>query len=111
MQDDVIFHQDKKTLTAYIKCEIDHHVAGRIRQKIDRAIFEGRPEWLVLDFSEVRFMDSSGIALILGRAETARGVGAGIRLANLSETLMKLVRLSGIDKIPGISIRSSGHFN
>lgn len=106
MQDDVIFYQEGKTLTAYIKCEIDHHVAGRIRQKIDRALFEGRPEWLILDFSDVRFMDSSGIALIIGRAETSRAIGAGLRLSNLSESLMKLVRLSGIDKINGISIRN-----
>lgn len=105
MQDEVIFETRENTLCAHLTCEIDHHVAGRIRQKIDRKLFEVRPECLVLDFSDVRFMDSSGIALILGRVETARGVGATVRLINLSDNLMKLVRLSGIEKIAGLSVR------
>lgn len=105
MQDEVIFREGGGQLTAYVKCEIDHHVAGRIRTRIDRMLFERRPQCLVLDFSEVRFMDSSGIALILGRVETAAAVGARVRLTGLSDTLMKLVRLSGIEKIRGLSLK------
>jgi anti-anti-sigma factor len=44
-------------------------------------------------------MDSSGIALIIGRVEVARAVGATVRVSGLSPTLRKLVRLSGVEKI------------
>lgn len=102
MADEVTLSLKGKKLTAKINCEIDHHLAGRIREKIDHALFQERPEWLLLDFSEVRFMDSSGIALILGRVESARAIGANVRLAGLSDNLLKLVRLAGLDKIAGL---------
>ena len=49
-------------------------------------------------------MDSSGIGLILGRLDKAEGVGASVRLVGLSPILMKLVRLSGIEKMKNITV-------
>lgn len=100
----VSFSRGGATLTARISCEIDHHTAGRLRSRIDRALFDERPKALLLDFSDVRFMDSSGIALILGRVECAEAVGARVHLDGLSPTLFKLVRLSGIEKIRNLTV-------
>ncbi len=104
MKDDVIFSQNEGRLTARIGCDIDHHTAKRMREKIDRELFEKRPQVLILDFSAVEFMDSSGLGLMLGRVEKASAVGATVCLTGLSPTLMKLVRLSGIEKVQGLSI-------
>lgn len=101
---DVIFSESGRILTAAPGCEIDHHTAKFIREKIDRELYRTRAEILVLDFSAVRFMDSSGIGLIIGRAEAAREIGASVRVVGLSGVLMKIVRLSGLDKIPNLSI-------
>ena len=49
-------------------------------------------------------MDSSGIALILGRAEVARSKDATLTVQGLSPVLMKLVRLSGVDRVENIRI-------
>ena len=100
----VSFSRRGSALIARITCEIDHHTASRLRSRIDRAIFAERPKVLCLDFGEVRFMDSSGIALILGRVETASEVGAKIHLDRLSPTLYKLVRLSGIERIKNLTV-------
>ena len=66
MKDDVTFSYGEGRLTAHIKCDIDHHTARRMRERIDQALFEKRPEVLILDFSSVEFMDSSGLGLVLG---------------------------------------------
>ena len=87
------------TLKVWLEGELDHHTARRVREQIDRQVFARRPELLVLDFSGVHFMDSSGIALIIGRVEVARAVGATVRVTGLSPTLRRLVRLSGLEKI------------
>ena len=100
----VVFVERNRTLTACIGCEIDHHTAKRLREAIDRHMFLVKPETLVLDFSGVRFMDSSGIALILGRAETAGAIGACVHLVGLSNSIMKLVRLSGIEKVGNLTV-------
>ena len=104
MTEDVIFKIEPDTLTARIRCEIDHHTARRMRSEIDSMIFIHKPEILVIDFSEVRFMDSSGIGLILGRLGKAESVGATLRLVGLSPTLMKLVRLAGIERMHSLSL-------
>jgi stage II sporulation protein AA (anti-sigma F factor antagonist) len=106
--EDVIFHIENQTLVAKIMCEIDHHSAKRIREAIDSELFEKKPKALEINFSSVRFMDSSGIALILGRVESAGAVGASVHLCGLSPLHQKLVSLSGIEKIRGITISHRG---
>jgi stage II sporulation protein AA (anti-sigma F factor antagonist) len=100
----VSFSRINATLCARINCEIDHHTAGRLRARIDKEIFATRPEVINLDFAPVRFMDSSGIALILGRVETASAIGARVHLEGLSVPLFKLVRLSGIERIKNLTV-------
>ena len=100
----ITFAESAQSLVARISCEIDHHTAARLRTRIDRELFLVRPNMLRLDFTEVRFMDSSGIALILGRVESAAAVGAKVHLEGLSPTLFKLVRLSGIERIKNLTV-------
>ena len=104
MQDDLKITENGKILTAELGCEIDHHKTRRVRERIDEAVFAKRPQLLVLDFSAVHFMDSSGIGLIIGRVEVAKAVGALVRVTGLSPTLRRLVRLSGLDKIRELTI-------
>jgi stage II sporulation protein AA (anti-sigma F factor antagonist) len=99
MQDEVKITESGSDLIAALTCELDHHTSRRVREIIDKQVFATRPEMLVLDFSAVHFMDSSGIALIIGRVEVARAVGATVRVTGLSPTLRRLVRLSGLEKI------------
>ncbi len=100
----VKFTENGRTLTVALLCEIDHHSAKPIREEIDKKMFQHRPDTLILDFSEVRFMDSSGIGLIIGRSELAGELSASVRIVGLSSALLRLVRLSGIEKIRNISI-------
>lgn len=104
MNKDVIFSEKEGTLTAKLECDIDHHTAKPMRQKIDKRLSESAPRALILDFSAVGFMDSSGLGLILGRVERASEIGATVYLVGLSPTLMKLVRLSGIERIRNLSL-------
>lgn len=104
MQDKVIIKESGGVLTAVLSCELDHHVTKPIRERIDARIMELRPEVVVLDFSGVRFMDSSGIGLIMGRCESAGMIGAHVRLTSLSPLALRLVRLSGLDRIANLSI-------
>ena len=105
MTDEVIITEKDSGLIAAITCEIDHYSAKRIRERIDPALFRYRPRVLVLDFSDVHFMDSSGIGLIIGRSEVAAALGAEVRLKGLSERLLKLVRLAGLEKISGLLVQ------
>jgi len=104
MQNGVRFSESERTLTAHLSGEIDHHCAKEEREEIDSMLFRTKPSLLTLDFSEVRFMDSSGIGLIIGRADVCSAIGCRVRITGLSEGLKKLVRLSGIEKMKCIDM-------
>lgn len=104
MEKDVLFKDNGGELVARILGDIDHHTAKRQREAIDAELFKRKPARLVLDFSEVEFMDSSGIALIIGRSEVCAGLGIGISLSGLSGMQKKLIRLSGVEKIKNVVV-------
>lgn len=104
MQKDVIFSEADGILTARIGGDIDHHSAKRMREGIDLKLFELKPHTLVLDFSGVEFMDSSGLGLILGRVEKATTLGADVILTGASARIMKLISLAGIERVRHLSV-------
>ena len=97
---------DGERLTVHLAGEIDHHAAAPIREAVDSELYLKRPEELCLDFSEVRFMDSSAIALIIGRAELARSLGCHVTVRGLSRMQERLVRISGVARIEGVTVLS-----
>ena len=107
IQDEIIITFDQKRLTACIYCEIDHHTSFRLRKRIDEELFLRMPQVLCIDFSNVRFMDSSGIALIIGRAEAMAAFCGSVRIIGLSAPLLKIVKLSGVDKLPNLTINQN----
>ncbi len=79
--------------------EIDHHNAARIRMKIDVAIDTNCPSEVFLDFSNVTFMDSSGIGLVMGRYRILREYGATLYVANCKGAIRKVMQLSGMNRL------------
>ena len=104
MQRDAIFIDKEQTLSVILPPEIDHHAAAPIREATDTRLFMLNPGLLIIDFSAVTFMDSSGIGYILGRAALCEELGCRVRLVGLSTSLMRIVRLSGIEKLKNLSI-------
>ena len=74
-------------LFACLKGEIDHHTAPELREAIDEALsLSERATVLVLDFSEVSFMDSSGVGLVMGRYRYAATLGKKVRVESFRRT-------------------------
>ena len=104
MEKGVKFTEEGDFLTARLFGEIDHHLAVGLREGIDGMLYRKKPKRLILDYSGVGFMDSSGIGLIIGRADVAEGMGCEVRVSGLSAHLKKLVRLSGVGKLKNLTI-------
>ncbi len=83
-------------LTVYLSGEIDHHTASPIRTKIDTELLKSRPGELILDFSEVTFMDSSGVGLVLGRYKTALSVSCKTAVCGLKPRDKRILMMSGM---------------
>lgn len=88
---------------AMLSGELDHHTARLMRCEIDREITEKRPRRLVIDFSGVTFMDSSGIGLIMGRYKLMNERGGSVTVARPPVYIKKVLRLAGVDRLAPIS--------
>lgn len=100
-------------MTVFLSGDIDHCTASHIRAEIDRAIRGAPINRLILDFSQVTFMDSSGIGLVLGRYKLISELGGSCTVSNPPDYIAKVMRLSGIGKLCEIifdrSIRQRVH--
>lgn len=85
--------------------EIDDHCAANLRESIDESILRLKPKKLILDFSEVPFMDSSGIGLIIGRYRLMRMWQGEVQLSGMSKRIEMIVRLSGAERIVTVERR------
>jgi len=85
-------------LVVNISGEIDHHSASGMRREVDNIIWNRTPMHLILDMSEVEFMDSSGLGFIMGRYALMREIGGSLSLRNPSNVVMKMLTMTGFDK-------------
>lgn len=93
---EIIFYVEGDTLTAALSGEIDHHVAEQLRKDIDEEIAMCDTTNLIFDFSNVAFMDSSGIGMVLGRYKKVHGGGGTVTIRNASRLVKQILDMSGV---------------
>ena len=98
------FSYDKTKLTVYLHGEIDHHGARQVRGDIDTHILKIMPKVVVMDFTGVTFMDSSGIGLVLARYKFCADCGASLYVEGVDRQTGKILALAGIKTIQNIQI-------
>ena len=92
------FLQDGR-LTVALSGEIDHHCAKQYIAAIAGKIEAYAPAVCILDFQDVNFIDSSGIAVVINALRLMTQSGGTLELTGLQEQPMRVFRASGIDKI------------
>ena len=86
-------------LTVALTGEIDHHCAKAYIQIISSKIEAYMPQVCVLDFHEVTFVDSSGIAVVINALRNMSQIEGKLLLSGISPQPMRVFRASGIDKL------------
>ena len=91
--------ESKVNGTLYIKLigEMDEYSAQSVRQKCDRLIDENLfVKRIVINLSEVAFMDSTGIGFLIGRYKKASKMGVPLFVESPNLAADKILNLSGI---------------
>lgn len=86
-------------LTVALTGEIDHHRARDCIQAISAKIEAYIPAVCVLDFQEVTFVDSSGIAVVINALRAMTRIEGQLILSGIAPQPMKVFRASGIDQL------------
>lgn len=86
-------------LTVALTGEIDHHCAKNYIHSIAGKIEAYTPEVCILDFQDVTFVDSSGIAVVINALRNMTQIEGKLVLTGINDQPMRVFRASGIDKL------------
>lgn len=78
--------------------DIDVASAVTVRDALDRVIAAGH-HTIVLDLSEVRFLDSTGLGVMVGRLKAVRDLGGDMHLVCTSPRITRVLSITGLDEV------------
>lgn len=88
-----------KTTIFDLSGEIDFANSPEVRQSVLREIREAHTPRLVLNLSQVRYIDSSGVASLIEGLKASRDLGSRFILIGLSTSAREVLQLSRLLKV------------
>ncbi|MBR1931056.1 MAG: anti-sigma factor antagonist [Lachnospiraceae bacterium] len=79
--------------------EVDHYRAAYICENADKFLIREDVNHVVFDFEDTRFMDSSGIGIIMGRYRKIACFGGRVYAIHADRQIRRILALSGLNKV------------
>ncbi len=79
--------------------ELDFMQAQQLRPQWLAALAEREPDTLVVDLTEVTFLDSGGLGLLVAAYNDLKERDGGLVLANPTARIRKVLALTGLDQV------------
>lgn len=89
----------KNILIIRLKGELDQDSVTSLKYRVSEVIDKYRIKNLVINMSEVPFMDSSGIGFIIGRYTQIKQRKGKVVICSMNEIVERIFNLSGLKKI------------
>ena len=93
------YERTRQTLTVRLSEDLDHSAASRLRPELDALLKDTSIRRLVLVVERLRFMDGSGIGLIMGRYKLLEGRGGSVAVINADPRVDRIFEMSGLYQI------------
>jgi anti-sigma B factor antagonist len=81
--------------------EIDVCTAPEFKSVVNKAIFTGAQN-LIVDLTDVSYMDSSGFGTLLGATKRIKPRGGSVNLVGCSEAIERMLKITRLDTIFGM---------
>ena len=78
--------------------EIDINTSPEVRKAFDQLIKDQKKK-ILLNFAEVAYIDSSGLATLVEMLQRLKRIGGFLRLCNLSEKVKGLFEITKLEKL------------
>ena len=98
----VEFNKNSKQLTFKLTEDVDQHTVEKVRRKMDNEIKGYIPRKVIFDFSNISFMDSAGIGMVLGRYKLIKMLDGNLEIINVNRSMKKIFDMSGVSRIINI---------
>ncbi len=87
------------TLYVILCGELDEHSASHTRITLDDIFSGGDFNQIIIDLSELEFMDSTGIGVLIGRYKKMKNRNIPIFICNPSKHAEKIFKMTGLYEI------------
>ena len=92
----VLVRHEPEYVLVTVAGEVDFASAAGLRERLFTLASAGRP--LVADLDQVRFIDSAGLAALVGAAKRAAAHGGSLHVVCARPQIRQLFRLTGLDR-------------
>ena len=93
------FEKEYGCLIVRMPEELDNHQAEILKEEADGLILQYPVRSLVFDFADTRFMDSSGIGIIIGRYKKISYFGGKVFAINTDTRIKRTLMICGLHKV------------
>ncbi len=93
------YQVQENCLTIFLPNELDHHNAEEVKKESDYLIDHNHIRYVIFDFNETSFCDSSGIGVLMGRYKKVSMFGGQVCAVHANERIRKILNMSGVTKI------------
>jgi len=93
---------DGSTTFLRIRAELDALSAPELRPMLDKLVDERHPE-IVVDLSELRLIDSSGVGALVSLYKRVRATGGGVRFTGVRAQPLVIFKLLRLDVVFGLA--------
>jgi anti-sigma B factor antagonist len=90
---------DEDTTLVRVIGELDLSTSPRIETDLLRLIHEGLGRRLVLDLSQLTFLDSTGLRALWRTRQHAQTAGAQLYLSAASDSVMRVLKVTKLDRV------------
>lgn len=96
----MLTHEKRRgTVIVKLSGDLDHNSAQAIRAELDELIRDPDVRRLIFDMSELGFMDSSGVGVIIGRYKLLARRGGSVAVRAGNRHVERIFELSGLYQI------------
>ena len=100
MQTDITMKIDEKneTSTLYVGGYLDAHTASKFESKIQE-IIKSKKYNIILNFTDLEYISSAGLGVIMGNIEEIRNHDGDIKLTGMSDKIYRVFDLVGFPSL------------
>ena len=96
--------QNDDVVRVEVSGEVDVSCASELREALDTSLGEGA-RTIEVDISEMSYIDSTGIGVLVGFAHRAEEASARLFVLNPQRNVARVLALLGVDKQLGVSFQ------
>lgn len=98
MELDIKTEQSGDVCSVVLDGEVDVYTAPKLKDALVTAI-EGGCSNVIINLEQVGFIDSSGLGVLVSALRRARERGGAVRVVCTRDNILKIFRITGLDKV------------